>query len=320
MVAVTVSGSLNGTSVAIPTNSALQTALFQQLLASATAAGSVSNTAGGVTTLTSGVLSDFANGGIISGTASVPSAIIGLGLGGSQNQIYVTNGTAVSTVVTADNSNSSIVNNNPFGAIVAQTGAGGNVLLGLAGQNNFFTGNGGSDVVVLNGVANNLTSRGADAVLVGGPSTVFASAGGTDNVLMTAGTQLAFINGSRMPDTDTVTGAAGATVVLAGTGNTSVAAGAGTETFFIDTSAGNTTLTGNTAGSDAFTFIKGANTGGATVAVNNFVSNDILQVHGYAGFNVTAGTAGSVLALSDGSQITFSNVSVATVQQAVKVV
>ncbi len=322
MAAVTVTGSVNGVSVYLTTNAALQTALAQQILGAASSAASPQLVTSASALLTSALTVDIASGGILSGSAAVPVAQIALGANGAQGETYINNGTSISTVVAADNANVTVVNDNPFGALVAQTGAGNNLLYGAAGQNAFFTGNGGAnDVVILNGSLNSLTSRGNDAVLVGGPSTVVASAGGTDNVLLTTGTTLAFINGSRAPQVDSITGAANSAIVLAGTGNTSITSGAGPESFFIDTSAGNTTLNAASTTNDAITFIKNAATSTANIVVNNFGANDIVQVHGYAGFNVqAAATGGATLVLSDGAQVTFSNVSVATLQQTVKVV
>ncbi len=233
---------------------------------------------------------------------------------------------STSIVVAADNTNSSIVNDNPFGGLIVQTGAGGNVLLGLAGQNNFFTGTGGSDVVVLDGASNTLTTHGADAVLVGGPSTVTAAGNGLDNVLMTTGTNLAFINGTTIPGAvDSVTGAANASITLAGTGSTSVASGAGPEAFYVDTGAGKVTLNGNLQTSDAITLLKDAATtpGTAAVTVNNFAGSTV-NVHGYAGAEFTVGGAasgvGSTLTLTDGSSVTFTNLSTAQLTAVTKTV
>jgi hypothetical protein len=121
---------------------------------------------------------------------------------------------------------------------------------------------------------------------------------------------------------DTVTGAGNSTITLAGTGSTSVTSGIGTETFNIDTSAGNVTLNGS-AQADTFEFIKDANVATGMVTVNNIGSGSSIDVHGYAGYSIatqTGNAAGSVLTLSDGSQVTFSNVSAATLTSTIKVV
>ena len=260
----------------------------------------------------------------ITGTAAVPLVRVLLD---NPNATYVTGGTAASTVVATDGTPVTIVNNNPGGALIAVTGAAdgtaGNLLEGLSGANQFITGSGGRDAVLLNGVVNNLTTNGADAVLVGGPSTIDATASGLDTVAMTAGTSLGFINQSTTPAADSIAGAANATVLLVGGGNTSITAGAGSESFFVDTAAGNVTLNGNPGGADAFTFIKDAPVASAQALVTNFTAADVVAVHGYAGFNVQASAAtpgAAMLALSDGSQVTFTNVSVAALQQAVRVV
>ncbi len=324
MAAVTVTGTVGGVAISFATNTALQTAYAQAIIASAAGpTGAV--TQGGV--LTSAFTVDVGTG-ILSGPgpgAAPQSAFVALA---GQGGVFVTGAStpatpSFSTVVAADNSNSSIVNNNPFGGLSAATGAGGNVLLGLAGANTFTTGTGGQDIVYLNGASNTLTTNGADAVLVGGPSTITAAAGGVDSVLMTTGTQLAFINASRAGTVDSITGAANGVIVLAGTGATSIASGTGPESFFVDTSAGNTTLNGNLAANDMFTFIKDANVGTANVVVSNFTSSDAVNVHGYAGvqFTIGANTAGSaVLALTDGSTVTFNNVSAAQLAAQTKLI
>ena len=319
MAGVTVTGSVGSTSVSIATTSALQSLFAQQILSSASASASQLVTGSGGF-ITSGIVVDTSAASVISGSVSVSSAQVILA---GQFGTYATGGTTFSTVIAADNSNSSIVNSNPAGSLIAITGAGANALQGLAGGNQFVTGVGGQDNVALNGVANTLTTNGADAVLVGGPTTITAGATGIDEVLMTRGTTLAFINGSASGVVDSVTGAFGATIVVAGFGNTSVTSGAGPETFAIDTSSGNVTLNGAFQTTNTFEFVKDAATATNNTLVNNFASGDQVLVHGYAGYNVTTSTtnpAGSVMTLSDGSQVTFSNVSATTLQQTVKIV
>ena len=314
MAAVTVTGSLSGAALSFLASYSSQAGIAASIFAATGLAGS----AGG--TLTSNNTVDLgAAGSILVGNSSfgtgpgAAAADIALGANGTQGQIYVTGTSADSVVTAADNSNSSVVNDNPLGNLVATTGAGGNVLLGLAGGNTFTTGPGGNDVVFLDGASNTLTTNGNDAVLVGGPSTITAAASGLDNVLMTASTQLNFINQSRA-GVDSITGASGGVVVLAGTGATSIASGAGPESFFVDTSAGNTTLNGNGATGDSFTFVHDATVGTAAVTVAGDTASDTVNVHGYSGVQYTIGTnaAGSaVLSLTDGSSVTFTGVSAA---------
>ncbi len=315
-----------GTQVGVTTTTAIQTALAQQIVAlAAQTPGSQTvyipnqSQVTSATTLASPVFIDLPERhDTITGTAAVPNAHVLLANPGAS---YVTGGTAISTVVAADGAPATIINNGPGDALLAATGAAGNTLEGLAGANQFITGTGGSDAVLLDGAANALASNGADAVLVGGASTVTQMAGGLDNMLMTAGTTLAFIDQAGGAAPNTVTGAANAVVVVAGAGSTVINAGAGPESVLVDTSAGNVTLNGGLAGGDAFTFIKDANAASARVVVTNFATNDTLAVHGYAGFNVQANAAGAgVLSLSDGSQVTFTNLSAAAVQQAVRLV
>ncbi len=317
MAAFTVTGSLGGVPISINTNTALQTALAQQILSASTAAGLVST--GGavalsqVNTVVTGVGTTVTALPTETAASVVLDGQFDIFVSGSTNP--PTAGTAI--VVAADNSNSAIVNNNPLGGLIAQTGAGGNVLLGLAGQNNFFTGVGGQDIVFLDGAVNTLTTRGADDVFVGGPSTVTAAATGLDSINMTTGTNLAFINQTTLPGAvDSIAGAANNAIVVAGTGSTSISSGAGPEAFYIDTGAGNVTLNGNLQTNDALTFIKDAATtpGTANITVNNFAGSAV-NVLGYSGAAFTVGAAasgvGSTLALTDGSHVTFTNLTVA---------
>ncbi len=317
MAAVTVSGSIGGVPISFLTSYAAQAGLAAQFLATAGA----QYFTGGTGTTTASTTIDASVGGVLTGgatvglTATTPSDI-GLGANGGQGEIYLTGLTPDSVVVAADNSNSSVVNDNPFGNLVADTGAGGNVLLALAGGNTFQTGLGGSDIVFLDGASNTLRTLGADAVLVGGPSTVTAAGTGTDNILMTTGTNLSFINGTTVPGAvDTVTGAANAAITLAGTGATSIASGTGPEAFYVDTGAGKVTLNGNLQTNDALNLLKDAATtpGTANVTVNNFTATDAVNVHGYAGvqFTIAAAGTGSVLSLTDGSSVTFTNLTTA---------
>ncbi len=261
---------------------------------------------------------------VVTGTATFGSAQLILANDGDR---YTTAGTGVSTAVIPDQVSATVINNNPAGALVVATGAAANVasgdtLEGLAGANQFVTGTGARDAVLLDGVANTLTSNGNDAVLVGGPSTIAAAAGGMDNVTLTAGTVLTFANQSGSA-TDTINGASGGIVALASTGNTSISAGAGSEYFFLDTSSGSTTINANGSPAAALTFIRDAAAGTANTLVNNFSAGGIVAVHGYSGFTVAQSSAtpgGSVLSLSDGSRVTFSNVSASVLQAAVRTV
>ena len=175
---------------------------------------------------------------------------------------------------------------------------------------------------ILNGKANALTSNGSDGVFVGGPRTVMAAASGLDDIHLGAKATLSFLNLSAPTAVDSITGAANATIAIAGLGNTSVTAGAGSETFVVDTSAGNVTLNAGLQADDVFSFTKGSATGMARTLVVNFAAGDQVLLHGYTGYNVMALTgpqSGSMLALSDGSQVTFNNVANATLMAALKV-
>ena len=317
MAGSSITGSIAGTQVAVNASSSLQQGIASQILSSAAATpGIVFKTASGMLSGNTAIVSG--SNSLVSGATSVPSASVLLT---GQMDMFVNNGTTLATVVAADNTNSTIVNSNPQGALIGVTGAGANVLVGLTRANQFITGTGGQDAVVLKGGHNELTSNGSDAVLVAGPSTVSAAAGGLDSIAVTAKTTLSFINGSATSAYDSITGAANASVVVAGTGNTSITSGLGIESFSVDTSAGNVTLNANHNAHDVFTFIKDVDTGTNQTTVTNFVVGDTVLLNGYAGFSVTsmAGTpSGSVLSLSDGSQVTFNNATAAMVRAAIK--
>ena len=196
-------------------------------------------------------------------------------------------------------------------------------------MNQFVTGAGGSNAVLLDGVANSLSTAGSDVVLAGGPSTVTATGGGVDAITLAANTTLAFINGSSAPGSF-VHNAAGGIVLLAGPGSTQIVPGTGTEYDFVDTSAGNVTISAG-PGQNLFTFIKDADASTANITVflppaasvgASFPSlGDVVAIHGYTASSITAGGTGiAVLALSDGSQITFDNTSVASLQTMLRMV
>ena len=98
-------------------------------------------------------------------------------------------------------------------------------------------------------------------------------------------------------------------------------AGAGPESFFVDTASGNVTLNANRHATDLFTFSAEGAVGTNHTTVTNFVAGDTLLLHAYTGYNVTTlagASAGAVLSLSDGSKVTFTDASAATVSAAVK--
>ena len=317
MAGSTITGAVAGTQVAVNTTGDLQQSFASAVLASAAPLSAmVFQTASGVLTGSTAIVSG--SNSLVTGATSVPSATVLLN---GQADLFVNNGTALSTVIAADNTNSTIVNTNARGALLGVTGAGANLLLGLVNVNQFVTGAGGQDVVMLNGSQNTLNSYGADAVLVGGPSTVTAAASGLDNIVVAPKALLTFTNGSSLASVDSITGSAGATIAVAGVGNTSVTSGTGAETFVVDTSAGNVTLNASLNADDVFSLVRNVAAGSNKTLVLNFAAGDQVLLHGYVGYNITAlsgSQSGSLLALSDGSQVTFNNVSSATVIAALK--
>lgn len=326
MAAVTVTGSASGTPISFGTSTAIQTSMAQSILSAAMVGSQIVPAGGGTISSTYAVVT---GAGVVTGSSvtggsvllTAPGAVFFAGGVATATTI----GTPVTTtVVAADNVGAAIVNSNPTGALVAITGAGGNFLDGAAGQNAFTTGIGGQDLVFLNGAANSLTSNGADAVLVGGPSTITAASNGADVISMTAPTTLNFINGSKAGVVDSITGATGSTIALAGTGATSITSGIGASAFNVDTSAGNVTLNGSFASGDTFEFSRvttasGVLTAGtANVTVNNAAANDSILIKSNLTDTVTAGNAGTVVALSDGSSVTFTNLTVSQVNAIIK--
>ena len=319
MAGVTITGAIGSTPVFFPTSTSLQTALAQQILGAAFSTSTTELVTGAGGAITGPLVLDLsASGTVLLGAASITGAQIALG---GQDGTYITRGSAFSAVVAADGSNSSVVNDTATSGLTAATGIGGNVLLGLAGVNQFISGIGGQDVVILNGAANNLQSNGTDAVLVGGPTTISAATSGLENIVLTGGTTLAFTNGTKAGSVDSITGAANGSVIVAGTGATSITAGIGPESFFLDTSSGNVTLTGSLQAGSTLEFIKNLDKASANITVNTVQTGQVVDIHGYTGFNVASlsgNAGGSLLQLSDGSQVTFNNVSVAALQQSVK--
>ena len=317
MAGSTITGSVGGVNVAVNTSSGIQQGFTAQVLNSASSTNPVVfTTASGALTTRTAIVS--AVNSVVSGATSVPSATVLLN---GQNDTYINGGTTLSTVVAADDSNSTVVNANPQGALVAATGAGNNVLAGFVKANQFVTGENGHDAVILDGASNTLTSNGDDAVLVGGPSTITATASGLDDVVMTRGTTLSFTNSSQPSALDSITGASGGAVALAGSGSTSVKAGAGPESFDVDTASGNVTLTGNAQGADTFTFSADGLAGQNQTTVVNFAATDVVMLHGYSSYQVTSlagNPGGSMLTLSDGAKVTFADASSATVTAAIK--
>ena len=317
MAGSTITGSIGGVNVAVNSSTGIQRGLTAQLLNSAATANAFAfATVSG--SLTSKAVAVSGSGSLVSGATSVPSAVVLLN---GQFDTYINNGTTLSTVIAADNSNSTVINMNPYGALVAATGAGANVLAGFVEANQFITGEGGQDSVYLAGAKNTLSSSGADAVLVGGPSTVTAFASAIDNIVMSKATTLAFVNGSQTSAMDSITGAANATISVAGTGNTSVTGGSGPESFFVDTASGNVTLGGEMQPNNVFTFVADGLVGSNQTTVLNFAASDGLHLHGYTNYyvsNLAGTTGGSVLSLSDGSKVTFTNASSAVIAAAVK--
>ena len=329
MASVTVTSAIAGTAYLVPVNgSAAQAQFAQAIINGATSAGYIAAT--GAYNLSQAFTIDNApNGSVLTQLPTLPVADVFLT---GQFGEFLT-GAAVppnlaqasdSIVVAGGGTNSSIVNDNPFGILAAFTGAGGNVLDGAVGSgiNIFTTGVNGSDLVTLGGALNSLTSNGADDVQVAGPSTITASATGSDLISLQSGASLNFINGDTRVGS-TINAAANTTLTLAGTGATTITGSAGPQVFNIDTGAGNVSLNAGGASTDLIEFLKDPATtpSSAVITVSNFAGSTV-EVHGYATAPVigSAAAGGSTLTLGDGSSITFTSLTAAQLQAVTKVV
>lgn len=265
---------------------------------------------------------------VITGATSNVSGV----LAGSQEAYFT--GTAASSIILASaNTGSTIINNNANGSLVAITDAGANQLVGEGRINAFQTATGGQDLVTFGNTgnlqlasppavqANSLVMGGQDTVSIYGPGVTSGDTqSNTINSVGTGGGQINLYNSASLnffnasSATTTITGSAGSNLNLAGTGNTSVVAGSGTESFNVSTASGNVTLVGGTASNSItnINFVK-TQTGAGTAqdVVQNFTSKDSIILTGYGTnpYTVQSTSAGTVLTLSDSTTITFTGIS-----------
>jgi Ca2+-binding RTX toxin-like protein len=118
-----------------------------------------------------------------------------------------------------------------------------------------------------------------------------------------AGNETLNASGTTSPDFIAMGVASVSAVMIGGSGNDTLVAGGG---------AGSATMTGG-GGSDTFVFFKQA-AGGAKDVITDFNSNDTIYMEGYGAGSAaallqaaTAGSGGLTLTLSDGTNVTFSN-------------
>jgi Ca2+-binding RTX toxin-like protein len=173
-------------------------------------------------------------------------------------------------------------------------GAGG--LIFNVGTSNNATVNSGSGTVSIFG------APGTTVNLVG---TIGGSAGQPDYAVAGEGSETLNASGSAASDWLSVntTVTSSATTMIAGSGNDTLIAGL---------AAGSTTMTGG-SGSDAFVFFKQA-VGGAHDVINDFTASDSVFIEGYGPGSASAlqnassvSANGLTLTLSDGTTVTFSN-------------
>jgi len=310
-----VTSSVGGQSVGVSNSSAAVTAIASSII---NQAGIVAAT--GNTTLQGQFFATTASNTTVTGGAAVTVGVLS-----SPNGVFVTGASQASEVIAGDLTNSTIINTNPNGSLIAFTGAGGNALVGNGVVNAFQTGVGGNDAVNFgNGAGaaqtNVLTSQGQDTVSIVGAGAgkgqvnfVSATGHGNDILNLTNGASLTFVNNSTM--TSAIAASAGSNMNLVGSGNTSVIAGAGAEGFAISTSSGNVTLSGSTSGgADTFNFVRlGQNVSGSVDVVANFTSSDSVNLLGYGGnYNAQVVNGSTVLTLGDGSKVIFAGITSST--------
>jgi hypothetical protein len=203
------------------------------------------------------------------------------------------------------------------GATQAIGRAGSLQLIGGMGASTVFGGTGAASVAAGPGGAVVAVDAGMNATVNGssGTATVFGAAGATvdlvgsggeDFLIAGSGNETINASGASSPDWLSVSSmvTSSAAVLIAGSGNDTLIAGS---------AAGATTMTGG-SGHDAFVFFRQA-AGGAHDVITNFATNDAVYIEGYATSGsasalqaaATVGSAGLTFTLSDGTTITFSN-------------
>lgn len=209
---------------------------------------------------------------------------------------YKTGFSQISQIIAADGSDSTIVNDNPHGGLLAFTGSGGNALVGYGLLNVFQTSDGGSDAVIFDGASadvqsNALTSGGNDVVSIfGSPigqqtNTISAVGGGSDQIGLAVGADLTFINNS-----------SSVSAIAMGDDSNLIVAGRGTTLILASGSGGSLTFVANGASQ-------------AESIISDFTDGLSINLIGYAGYEVNVVNGSTTLTLSDNSDIIFSGVS-----------
>ena len=282
-----------------------------------TAAGSGNSVVGGSSTLNvtvSGTANTIQAG---SGSSTVVSGGSGTMINGGSGPLVVMetgdnntiSGGASPTTVTASTATFVVGGS---GGLTFVGGLGTATVVGGSGANTVTAGAGGlifnvgaSDNATVNSGSGTVSIFGAPGTTVNLVGTLGGSAGHPNYAVAGGGSETVNASGSAGSDWLSVntTVTSSAATLIAGSGNDTLIAGS---------APGSTTMTGG-GGSDAFVFFKQA-VGGAHDVINDFTAGDSVFIEGYgAGSAATLQNASSVsangltLTLSDGTTVTFSN-------------
>ncbi|MBP2295975.1 beta strand repeat-containing protein [Azospirillum rugosum] len=266
------------------------------------------------------------------GNTTSPVTLVG---GGAKNQLLVANDKA-GTVINAGTGSGTIVGGSADqllgtdatagGEFLFYGGTGNDTIVGAAGNNTITAGT-GNNLIGLAGGNNKVYAAGNDTVIAGGGNATIGAGAGNAVINVVGGSNLV-IGGS---GNSTIAAAAGNNTLFGGAGNTTIAGGSGNDLLIGATSktgnavlggfAGNDTLVGGVGndtlfggtGNDIFVF--STVFGGGKHIIGDFTAgSDLIAVQGYgltaaqvaAKVTVTGGS--SVIALSDGTQITVAGV------------
>lgn len=184
-------------------------------------------------------------------------------------------------------------------------GFGGATIFGGSGSDTYFGGTGGSQAIHGGTSGNNFLFAGT------GAATLFG--GGNGDQLFAYGNQNQTLIAGFGQETLSAAFSSGNDLLIAGSGNVSLIGGSGADTFV--GGSGHDTVFAANPGAALFEFIKGQ-AGGTELVENVFGAADVhIHLSGYAANEVTHALAsqhahdgGVILSLSDGTKVTFENV------------
>jgi Ca2+-binding RTX toxin-like protein len=303
----------SGTAILSSTGGGLFTETGPATIAAAGGNNVISQTGAGAINLAGGSGANTISAAGTSGTVSGGTGTDVMSVTGS-NETIVSTGT---DTITTGAGTGDTVNGTGSVSLTFLGGSGTATVLGGAGTNNVTAGSGG---VVFGADAGSTSTVNAGT----GTVTIFGATGSDVN-LTGAGTATTAKPDYAVagPGSETLN-ASGSTGNVWLSVNTTVSsssvtmnAGSGNDTLIAGSAPGSVTMTGG-SGSDAFVFFKQA-AGGAKDVINNFTANDSVFIEGYAAGSAaalqaaaTVGTGGVTLTLSDGTSVTFSNLTSAS--------